>query len=384
MNLPLGASAAVNSVNGTGFASAFTVQSTVALSMMLPDDVFQLPPPPCRAIKLGVIGLGWVFNSCHARAIGILRANGWQLEVSALCDPSSSRLEAARLVFPLASCHPRGEDLMGHPGLDGVLILTPPGVALTLLNLAVERRLAAFVEKPVAQEAESLLRSDAAARANKVAVQVGYNRRYQPLYSEFQKQVSGSPGPTVLKSKFWRTNRTKPDFFADTLVHPMELILGAMGPMFIEGLRVLPAATAGSTQIDQGWRIDLRSAGDERLTAEIDIRPAVGCNVETYEVIGHQQVTTLKYPHSAPAVASLTRAGAGGQQILHHADVASDAADQLLLYSGFVHQMAEFCLLVAGQMAAPRCGLREASETLALFNAVTQLRAQQHHLSNIK
>jgi predicted dehydrogenase len=207
-----------------------------------------------------------------------------------------------------------------------------------------------------------------------VKVQVGYNRRHQPLAIEYARLMKELGPQRHLKVQFWRAARQEPGFYDDTLVHCLDFISQQLGRLEVKRVQVWPA-DAQTPGLDQGWRIDLGSAHDPRISAEIDIRPAVGRDIECYTVLGLKRSIALQYPHigTVDGQAALVAYDGGNERVIYRARMTNRETDSKCRHSGFLRQMAEFCQLCAGTLAAPGCGLEAAMEALRIRDEISAL-----------
>ena len=334
---------------------------------------FDLPPPPRTKLRLGLIGLGWVTKNCHIPALQILRGQGWPIEISAVCDRLDDRLQSVVTEWPDAIRESNPSALLSRAELDGVLILTRPDSSSVLLRQAIELGRTSFVEKPVAQTLSDIQSCSKLARALGVQVQVGYNRRHQPLARELARQIAGLNPPWHVKVQFWRAARDEPGFFDDTLVHSLDFVSGLVGKLDVKRVWTWPAAKPET--LDRGWRIDLAATHDSRITVEIDIRPATGREMEVVEVIGHKRSIALHYPHPgfAGAHAALIIHEDGSEDVVKYVRIPSDDTEGKCYHSGFVHQMAEFALLCAGTIIQPGCSLDDSADALRLRDNIAEM-----------
>lgn len=340
-------------------------------NMLLQEE---LPAPPSRSLRLGLIGLGWVARNCHLPSLRMLRTAGWPIEVAALCDLVPDRLRAASADSPEAALADDPAAVLERSDLDGVLILTHPDSSERLLRQAIERGRTTFVEKPVAHSLAEVSHCAELASARRVKVQVGYNRRYQPLAAEYARLLKQLGPPRHIKVNFWRAGRQESGFYNDTLVHCLDFISQQLGRVQVTGVRVW-LANEMTAVLDRGWRIDLGSPRDHRLTAEIDIRPAVGRDLECYTAMGRKLSVSLQYPHpgTVDARAALVVYDKGNERVVYEARLSASDIDSKCRHSGFLRQMAEFCLLCDGTLAAPGCGLEAAMEVLRLRDEIAVL-----------
>lgn len=329
---------------------------------------FILPTAPCQKIRLGLVGLGWVTANCHLPALRQLSNLGWPIELVAICDRDDATLRAVASDWPSAETGHDPQALLSRTDLDGVLILTHPESSCLLLQRALECQRPVFVEKPVALTPSELRHCVTMASDRAIPVQVGYNRRFQPFARELVRHSAELAGGELhVRSQFWRAARTEQHFFQDTLVHSLDFLSHLLGPLQVSGVRTWPQSESRTTLAD-GWRIDFISKREPRTTAEIDIRPAIGWDNETTELLASRRSLSLQYPHpsTTEVYARLTRHENGESTILGECRISPTDMISRCYHCGFINQMAEFVLLCAGKLAAPGCGLQEAIEALRL------------------
>jgi len=142
------------------------------------------------AVRCALIGVG-LMGADHAAILGTSAAA--DLAVACDLDPSvASRLP------PDTAFTTDMETALATPGLEAVLVATPPGHHLAAVRAAVERRLAVFCEKPIAgslADADEIVRLAASAPR---PVVIGHVMRFDPRYRALQDAVSaGHLGPLV-------------------------------------------------------------------------------------------------------------------------------------------------------------------------------------------
>ena len=140
------------------------------------------PAPAGRTLKLGLVGCGW-YGLVDVNAA--FKAGG--VEVIGICDVDTAHLaQAADAIGKLQAASPRAfkhhADLLALPGLDAVIVASPPHWhALQLIDI-VNRGLDAYCEKPLAYDVrECRAMADAVARSGRI-VQVGFQRRQSPAF----------------------------------------------------------------------------------------------------------------------------------------------------------------------------------------------------------
>ncbi len=153
---------------------------------------------PDEKLKLGLIGCGW-YGMVDLKAA--LKVGG--VEVTALCDVDSAHLnDSANEVEKLQGKRPRTfkhyAELLQEPGLQILIIATPPHWhALTLLA-ALNRGLDVYCEKPLSYDIrEGRAMVEAVKRSGRV-VQVGFQRRKNPAFQAVRQHIeAGNAGRIV-------------------------------------------------------------------------------------------------------------------------------------------------------------------------------------------
>ena len=151
-----------------------------------------------KKLKIGVIGCGW-YGMVDARAA--LKVGG--VEVVALCDIDSEHLaKSADDIEKLQGKRPQTfklyEDLLKTPGLEVVIIGTPPHWHALQFIAALEKGLDIYCEKPIAYDIrEGRAMVDAAKKSGRI-VQIGFQRRHAAAVVEARKYIQeGNAGRVV-------------------------------------------------------------------------------------------------------------------------------------------------------------------------------------------
>ena len=166
---------------GTAAAGTLAMNSFLARSQAASNDKGKL--------KLGLIGCGWygMVDVKAAFKVG-------NVEVIALCDVDSQHLtDSANEVEKVQGSQPRTfkhyEELLAVPGLDAVIIATPPQWHALPFLAAVEKNLDIYCEKPLAYDIrEGRAMVDAAGKKD-IIVQIGFQRRQSPAMREVREFV---------------------------------------------------------------------------------------------------------------------------------------------------------------------------------------------------
>lgn len=115
-------------------------------------------------LRIGVIGYGYWGPNLARNA-----AQHPETELVAIADPNPKRLAAAHALHPAAALAFENRELLTHPGLDAVLIATPPETHCQLVLEALQHGKHVLVEKPLATNSRDARRMcEAAARAGRV------------------------------------------------------------------------------------------------------------------------------------------------------------------------------------------------------------------------
>ncbi len=131
-------------------------------------------------LKFGLIGCG-NYGMSDVRAA--FKVCG--VEVIALCDVDSQHLaESATALEKMQGSRPRTfkhyEELLATPGLNAVIIATPPHWHALPFLAAVEKNLDIYCEKPLAYDIRAAQVMVAATQNKGVIVQIGFQRRQSP------------------------------------------------------------------------------------------------------------------------------------------------------------------------------------------------------------
>jgi predicted dehydrogenase len=153
---------------------------------------------PDRKLKLGLIGCGW-YGMVDLKAA--LKCGG--VEVLALCDVDSEHLnQSAAEVEKAQGKRPLTfklyEELLHTPGLEAVIIATPPHWHALQLLASLERGLDVYCEKPLSYDIrEGRAMVDAVAKSGRI-VQLGFQRRQSPAFQAVRQRIqSGDAGQII-------------------------------------------------------------------------------------------------------------------------------------------------------------------------------------------
>jgi len=149
-------------------------------------------------LRVGLVGCGWYGGVVLDAAY---KAKG--IDVVGICDVDTERLEKmAKTVADAQSSAPRTytdwNELLDHPGLQAVVIATPPHWHALPFIEACRRGLDIYCEKPLAYDVREGQAMVEAARESGRVIQVGFQRRKSQAIREAARYIAdGGPGRIV-------------------------------------------------------------------------------------------------------------------------------------------------------------------------------------------
>ena len=216
--------------------------------------------------KVGIVGLGRL-GKRHAENLA-LRVPG--AELVAACSPDAD--ERAWATQKLGVKHAFGQyrELLAHPGLDTVFLVTPNTVHPEQIIAGLEAGKHVFCEKPLSMVLDECLAVEAEAKRHpKLKVMIGYVRRFDASYQDAHRKIaSGAIGrPFIVRSQTTDMNDPSGFFvrfapksggnFIDMSVHDIDAarwLLGAPKPtrVFSTGTIAVHAGLADCGDVDNG------------------------------------------------------------------------------------------------------------------------------------
>jgi predicted dehydrogenase len=156
-------------------------------------------------IGIGIVGLGMALSP-HMHALRDLEAAGRARMIGGF-SPSAVRRDAFALRWK-APVFDRLESLLAAPGCDMVIVLTPPGAHLPVVEAAAAARKHILVEKPLEitlARAETLV---ATAERAGVTLGVVFQHRFRPAALRLKQAVAAGELGTLLSCsasiRWWR------------------------------------------------------------------------------------------------------------------------------------------------------------------------------------
>ena len=266
-------------------------------------------------VRLGIIGLGWIGTTQHARAA--VQIEGCQLVAVSDVNPSAEKTaEQFHARF-----YPDCREMLDKEKLDGVVVATPTHLHASIGVECAKRGLHLLMEKPIASTLEESDKLIEAARENKVRLLVGHHRRFNPYVEEMRRIVTeGQLGKLVGMVVLWALLKSD-DYYepawrrqkgagpiTNNVIHDIDVLRvigGGVSRVYAEKshevrkfevedtgsitLRFVNGAIANifiSDAVPSPW-------ADEHTTGEITAFPQYGENC--YYVFGTQ--ASLSFPH---------------------------------------------------------------------------------------
>jgi predicted dehydrogenase len=152
-----------------------------------------------RKLKAGVIGTGWWagVDMKAAWAVGGVEAAAICDVDTAMSDAFVSECEKAQGSRPRVYKDYR--ELLQHPGLDFVIITTPPQWHALQFIAACEKGLPVYCEKPLAYDVREGQAMIAAQKKAGNVVQVGFQRRNSDAFHDAAKHLRGGSGGRIVQ-----------------------------------------------------------------------------------------------------------------------------------------------------------------------------------------
>lgn len=262
-----------------------------------------------RPLGLAVIGAGRI-GARHAE--NAARTLGARLV--GVADPELERAES--VAGPLgARATPSVDELLAWPEVEAVVIAAPSDRHAELVERAAASGRAVLCEKPLAPDLAGCRRAVAAAESAGVALQLGFNRRFDPAFRAVAEAELGArhllritsrdPAPPPLAYL-----RTSGGLFLDMAIHDLDLA------RFLMADEVVEIGATGAVRLDPGLTelgdvdtavVTLRFAGGALGVVDLCRRASYGYD-QRVEVLGEAGLAFADNPLSLAG----GRADAGG------------------------------------------------------------------------
>ncbi|MGQ0844086.1 MAG: Gfo/Idh/MocA family protein [Sporichthyaceae bacterium] len=327
-------------------------------------------------MRIGVAGVGRI-GALHAENLANLIGPNSVLVADA--DPARASEVAAKLGTTAVP----DVDALFAAGIDGLVISVPTPQHAALVVRAVDAGVAAFCEKPVAQDLAATRAVLDAIAGSDVPVQVGFQRRFDPGYAAARAAVvSGSLGALHTILGFTLDPAPPPaeyvagsgGIFRDCLVHDLDVL------RFVTGEEVVEVYATG-TNLGEDY---IREAGDVdavAVTLTLESGTLVqlsasryngaGCDVRM-ELRGHLDSVTVGLDDRTPL-----------RSLQPGVPAPSGPAYDLFLdrfAAAYVAEMAAFTTLIA-QGGPSACSVADALAAFALAEACDISRRERRRVA---
>lgn len=188
-----------------------------------------------KDIKIGIVGLGRMGLN-HAENVF---KNVPGATLYAACSPLESELERAKAELGVMEVYKKYEDMIDSPELDGVIIVSPSSLHTNHIQLAMEKGLHVFCEKPIGIEIDDIKETVEVVNNHPDQVfQLGFMRRYDESYRYAKELVEeGAIGEITLIRCYgidpssglesfvkFTENSNSGGLFVDMAIHDIDLV----------------------------------------------------------------------------------------------------------------------------------------------------------------
>jgi myo-inositol 2-dehydrogenase/D-chiro-inositol 1-dehydrogenase len=286
-------------------------------------------------VRVGIVGLGRLGRR-HAENLAF-RVAGAQLVAAA--SPIEAERAWAAASLNGAATYPGLQELLAHPGLDAVWLVTPTSFHADHVIASIAAGKHVFCEKPLALDSSDCARAVAAAADRpRQVVMVGFMRRFDPVYAEAKRKIDAGELGKVFAVRcvsedavdpngfFVRFAPTSGGIFLDCCIHDIDLVRWMLDgaeatSVAATGSRIMYPALAACGDVDtasacvafdggqiatfyvsrtshRGYEASMRIVGDKGalglgagiprlpLTLEIDGRSSTAGQVDFFERFG--------------------------------------------------------------------------------------------------
>jgi myo-inositol 2-dehydrogenase/D-chiro-inositol 1-dehydrogenase len=252
-----------------------------------------------KTVGTGVIGVG-AMGRLHAEYLAT-RVPSARLSAIADINAGVARAEAERLDV---AAYPDHAALLADPGVDAVAICTPRGTHAQIIKDAAAAGKHIFCEKPLAGSLEEIDEAMAAVARAGVALQVGFNRRFDPSFAHVHDQiVAGAIGaPQIIhlvsRDPAGGASRVPADLLFETTIHDLDMA------RYLAGSEITSVHALGLTAAEpgrlEGAIVVLRLANGVVATIDNHLRSAYGYD-QRLEVFGAGGALSIanETPHRA-------------------------------------------------------------------------------------
>ena len=223
-----------------------------------------------RPVRIGVIGVGRI-GRMHAELLA-RQVPGAELAMVHDAFPATADAVGAELGVPAAAS---AQELLGSPDVDAVAICASTDTHADLLVAAARAGKAAFCEKPISLDLGEVDRALAAVEEAGIAVQIGFNRRFDPAHQSVAQAVAdGTIGDVHLVRISSRDPAPPPleyvrgsgGIFLDMTIHDFDMA------RYVTGSEVVEVYACGAVRVDPSF-----AEADDVDTAVVTLTHVNGC-----------------------------------------------------------------------------------------------------------
>jgi myo-inositol 2-dehydrogenase / D-chiro-inositol 1-dehydrogenase len=269
----------------------------------LPRDLDQpLSTVVVMTLRVGVIGTGAIGQD-HIRRINTKLTGA---AVVAVTDTNWDQVRAvAASVAEGATVHETGQDVIGDPGVDAVVVTSwgPTHEEFVLAAIAAGKPV--FCEKPLATSAAACLRIvEAEIAGGRHLVQVGFMRRYDRGYRALKETLGKGTIGEALMVHCAHRNPSVPTSYAgdmaltDSFVHEIDVLRWLLDDDYVSAQVIVPRRTRMSRpDLDDPHVILLRTRKEILIDVEVFVNCHYGYDIQC-QVVAEEGTASLPEPMS--------------------------------------------------------------------------------------
>lgn len=188
-------------------------------------------------MRIGFLGAGSIATQ-HAKRI----ANKSKVEIAAICSAGRASAEKMSATFTggKAKAYDDFEHMLDEQELDALYVALPPYAHQGEVELAAKRKIALFLEKPIALSVDRAAAQVKAIERAKVPCHVGYHYRFAPAVQKLKQLIDdGSAGRVTLfqgtyfcnalHGPWWRDRKKSGGQTVEQAIHLYDLALHLCG-----------------------------------------------------------------------------------------------------------------------------------------------------------
>ena len=181
-------------------------------------------------LTTGIIGCNGRIGRLHTENMASRLPEG---KLKYICDVKIEEAQALARRWGIPKCTANYQDILHDPEVNAVLICTPTPTHVPYIMEAAKAGKHIFCEKPVDLSPQRIVAAIAATRQNKVKMQVGFMKRFDPEYSKLKEMMlNGSVGePYIIRISSRDSALPSPEYvnssgglFRDMTCHDFDLL----------------------------------------------------------------------------------------------------------------------------------------------------------------